>query len=184
MKKIAFLAAVVTMMATNIQAQKYFTKEGKITFHAGTSVEDIDATTSTATCVIDAATGDMQWSVLVKGFKFERALMEEHFNENYMESNTYPNSTFKGKIDNINAVKFTTDGVYKVKVSGKLTMHGETKDITTDGTITVKAGKITADSKFTVNPADYKISIPGAVKDKISNNIEIVVSANIAELKK
>lgn len=184
MKKVLSLLAILTVSATSMMAQKYFTKEGNITFHAGTKVEDIDATNAAATCVIDAGTGDMEWSVLIKGFKFKRALMEEHFNENYMESNTYPKSTFKGKIENISSVKFTTDGSYKVKVSGKLTMHGETKDVTTDGTIVVKAGKITADSKFYVNPADYKIAVPSAVQDKISNNIEIVVNANLAELKK
>ncbi len=184
MKKLVFLFAVAVLAATNLDAQKYFTKEGNITFHAGTKVEDIDATNAAATCIIDAGTGDMEWSALVKGFKFKRALMEEHFNENYMESNTYPKSTFKGKIENISSVKFTADGSYKVKVSGKLTMHGETKDVTTDGTIVVKAGKITADSKFYVNPADYKIAVPSAVQDKISNNIEIVVNANLAELKK
>jgi len=184
MKKILSLMAITALAVTSTTAQKYFTKEGNITFHAGTSVEDIDATNTTATCVIDAATGDMEWSVLVKGFKFKRALMEEHFNENYMQSNTFPKSSFKGKIENISSVKFTADGTYKVKVTGKLTMHGETKDIATDGTITVKGGTITADSKFFVNPADFKIEVPATNKDKISNKVEIVVSANLAELKK
>jgi len=184
MKKILSLMAITVLAVTSSTAQKYFTKEGNITFHAGTKVEDIDATNATATCVVDASTGDMEWSTLVKGFKFKRALMEEHFNENYMESNTYPKATFKGKIENISSVKFTADGTYKVKVTGKLTMHGETKDVATDGVITVKAGKITADSKFYVNPGDYKIAVPSAVQDKISNNVEVVVSANLAELKK
>jgi len=101
MKKILSLMAITVLAVTSSTAQKYFTKEGNITFHAGTKVEDIDATNATATCVVDASTGDMEWSTLVKGFKFKRALMEEHFNENYMESNTYPKATFKGKIENI-----------------------------------------------------------------------------------
>jgi hypothetical protein len=184
MKKAMILLVIAIGASSSLIAQKYFTKEGNITFHAGTKLEDIDATNSGATCIIDSQTGDMEWSVLVKGFKFKRALMEEHFNENYMESNTYPKSTFKGKIENISKVQFTTDGSYPVKIAGKLTMHGQTKDIKVDGTINVKGGKIMADSKFFINPADYKIEVPSTVQDKISNNVEVVVQANLSELKK
>ncbi|MFM9984523.1 MAG: YceI family protein [Flavobacteriales bacterium] len=184
MKKLFLSIALISSFTVAIQAQKYFTKEGKINFHAGTSVEDIDGTSNTATCVIDSKTGDIQWSVLVKGFHFDRALMEEHFNETYMESNTYDKATFKGKIDNISSVNFTKDGTYAVKVSGDLTMHGVTKKITVDGTIAVKGGVISCNAKFYVNPKDYNINIPSAVQDKITNNIEINVSAALAELKK
>ena len=110
--------------------------------------------------------------------------MEEHFNENYMESNTYDKATFKGKVDNITSVNFTKDGTYNVKVTGDLTMHGVTKKMTVDGTIVVKGGVISCNSKFYVNPKDYNINIPSAVQDKITNNIEINVSASLAELKK
>jgi hypothetical protein len=175
---------LVLVSTGSLLAQKYFTKEGNITFHAGTKLEDIDAATSSATCIIDSKTGDIEWSVLVKGFKFKRALMEEHFNENYMQSTTYPKSTFKGKIENISSVKFGADGSYPVKISGKLTMHGQTKDIQVDGTINVKGGMINADSRFYINPTDYKIEIPSTVKDKISNNVKVVVQANLSELKK
>lgn len=183
MKHILFFAAMFAAFQS-VNAQKYFTKEGKIAFHAGTKVEAIDGTSSTATCVVDSKTGDMEWSVLVKGFHFESALMEEHFNENYMESNTYPKATFKGKIDNIASVNFTKDGTYNVKVTGNLTMHGVTKQVSVDGTIVVKGGVVSLNSKFNVNPKDYNIAIPSAVQDKISNNIEIIVAASLAELKK
>jgi len=171
-------------MTPSIHAQKYYTKAGSIAFHAGTQLEDIDATNNTSICMVDAASGDMEWSTLIKGFKFKRALMEEHFNENYMESNTYPKSTFKGKIDNIASVKFTTDGNYKVKVSGKLTLHGITRDITTDGTVKVSGTKITMDSKFYIKPSDYNIVVPSTVQDKIAGNVEVVVQADLLPLKK
>lgn len=176
--------AVATTIVSSINAQKYFTKAGKIHFYSTTKVENIEATSNTATCVLDAATGDIQWSVLVKGFHMEQALMEEHFNENYMESSKFPKADFKGKIENMSAVNLKTDGTYTVKVKGDLTMHGVTKNISTDATIIVKGGVITCDSKFYINPEDYKITIPGAVKDKISNNVEITVSGILAELKK
>lgn len=184
MKNLILSIAIIAALSNSLSAQKYFTKEGKINFFAGTKVEDISANTGSATCVIDAATGDIQWSVLVKGFHFERALMEEHFNENYMESSKFPKSEFKGKIENIGSVNFKADGTYNVKVKGDLTMHGVTKNITTDATITVKGGVISCTSKFFVNPKDFNIAIPSAVQDKISNNIEINVSGTLAELKK
>jgi YceI-like domain len=183
MKKVLFIA-ILSSVSFFTQAQKYFTKDGSIKFFSDAKMEKIQATNNKATCVIDAATGDMQWSVLIKGFVFENAFMGEHFNETYMESDKFDKSTFKGKIDNISAVNFKADGTYKVKVSGAMTMHGVTKNITVDGTITVKGGAITSDSKFYVKPSDYGIVIPGDKADTISNNIEITVKSNLQELKK
>jgi len=183
MKKVIFVLALSMGITSLLNAQKYFTKEGKIHFFSATTVENIEATSNTATCVLDAATGDVEWSVLVKGFKFEKALMEEHFNENYMESNTFPKATFKGKAD-LSSVNLKKDGTYKTKVSGDLTIHGVTKPISTDATFTVAGGKITSDSKTYVNPKDFNITIPAAVKEKISDKIEVTVNATLAELKK
>ncbi len=184
MKKVMMTLTVAIAFAGSLSAQKYFTKEGKIHFFSTTKVEDISATSSTATCVLDAGTGDIQWSVLIKGFRMEKALMEEHFNENYMESTTFPKAEFKGKVENIASVKMTVDGTYNVKVTGDLTMHGVTKNITSDATITVKGGVITCNSKLFVNPEDYKITIPATVQEKISKNIEVTVSGTLAPLKK
>lgn len=184
MKKISVILVLVVLFLNETHAQKIYTKEGIIGFHAGTKLEDIDATNSRATCIIDKSTGDMEWSVLVKGFKFKRALMEEHFNENYMESNTFPKATFKGKISAISDVKFGADGVYNVKVNGKLSIHGVTNDIATNGKIIVKNGISSVESKFNVVPEDYKIEIPSAVRDKIAKSVEITVSGNLLELKK
>lgn len=184
MKKIAlsiiFIFAVVAMS----NAQKYFTKTGQVTFTSDAPLEKIEAKNNTATCVIDAATGNMQMALLIKSFKFEKALMQEHFNENYMESSKYPKATFKGKITNISDVNFKKDGTYKVKVSGNLTMHGVTKAIETDGEIIVKGKSITAKATFKVAVADYKIEIPKVVREKIAKEVEIDVNLKLAELKK
>ena len=102
--------------------------------------------------------------------------MEEHFNENYMESDKYPKAIFKGKINNLSVVNFSADGNYPADISGELTIHGVTKSIKTPATIHVKGGVVSADSKINVKPADYKISIPGVVKDNIAETIEITIS--------
>lgn len=184
MKKTILTIAVLAVTSMAASAQKYFTKDGSIRFFSTTKVENIEATNNKATCVLDATTGDLEWSVLVKGFVFEKALMEEHFNENYMESGTFPKAGFKGKIENMASLKLSNDGTYPVKVTGDMTMHGVTKKITTDATITVVGGKISTSSKLYVNPKDYNITIPAPVQGKISDKIEVTVSGTLQELKK
>jgi polyisoprenoid-binding protein YceI len=114
----------------------------------------------------------------MKSFHFEVALMEEHFNENYMESTKFPKSTFSGTIENMAAVKTTVDGIYTSKVSGKLTIKDVTKDVSTIGTFTVKAGVVNTKATFAINPEDYNIDIPKTVSGKISREIKITVDAD------
>jgi polyisoprenoid-binding protein YceI len=104
--------------------------------------------------------------------------MEEHFNENYMESDKFPKSTFKGSISNIKDVNFAKDGTYKVSTAGTLTMHGVSKQVTIPATITIKGGKISASSTFMVLLSDYNIAIPSVVKDKIAKDIKITVNCD------
>lgn len=164
-------------VATQLYAQKYIARTGKVTFFSSTPLENIEAFNNEAASVIDASTGDFAFQLPIKSFTFEKALMQEHFNENYMESSKYPKSTYVGKITDMSAVDFTKDGKYNVETKGKLTMHGVTKDVTIPATITVKGGEVTANAKFLVNPDDYKIKIPGVVKDKIAKNIEVTVNS-------
>ena len=124
----------------------------------------------------DTTTGNLQFAVTMKGFEFERALMQEHFNENYVESDQFPKSEFKGQISNNSSVSYATNGEYPVSVKGKLTMHGITKDVEANGKLVIKNGKIAATSVFTVLLADYKISIPGLVADKVSKSAKIIVN--------
>jgi polyisoprenoid-binding protein YceI len=182
MKKLILIALALFTLC-NADAQKYFTKTGKINFAAGSAIEKIEADNSKATSVIDVATGAIEWSVLMKGFTFEKALMQEHFNENYVESTKFPKAVFKGKIANIGAVQLSKDGVYPAEISGTLEMHGQTKPVKSKANFTVKGGKITASSTFKVLLADYKIDIPALVKDKISKEAAISVEANYQLLK-
>jgi polyisoprenoid-binding protein YceI len=177
MKKF-FLAAAFIAGTLSTQAQKFFTKNGNISFNSKTAIENIAATSNQVTAVIVPATGDMQFSVLVTTFHFEKALMEEHFNETYMESNKYPKASFKGKIDDISKVNFTKDGTYAITVTGDMTMHNVTKKTTTPGSVTIKAGKISAAAQFIVKLADYKIDVPKVVRNNISETVTIKVACN------
>lgn len=173
----AFFMAFVMAAPTALQAQdKYFTKDGTISFFSATSMEDIEAANNKVTSVMEKSTGKIEFAVLMKGFTFEKALMQEHFNENYVESDKFPKSTFKGTITDIANVNFAKDGVYNVTVSGDLTLHGVTKPVTAKGTIEVKGDNLLAKSTFKILLSDHGIAIPAVVKDNISKSIEIRVS--------
>jgi hypothetical protein len=167
-------------MAAN--AQKYMTKNGYIGFFSHTSMEDIKGDNNQVVGAIDVSTGEMVFQAVIKSFHFDRTLMEEHFNENYMESDKIPKSTFKGKITNLSSVDFSKNGTYDVTVEGDLTIHDVTNKISTKGTIQIVSGGINADSKFNIVPEDYKISIPGVVRDKINKNLEVTISMKYTPL--
>jgi hypothetical protein len=153
----------------------YFTRTGKVEFHAGTSLEDIDAVNNEVTSVLDIQKGTIAFQVLVKSFHFRRALMEEHFNENYLESSKYPKATFNGKVSNIDQINFFTDGTYPANVEGTLSMHGTSKLINATATIIVKNKKVSAICNFVAKTDDYNIKIPAVVADKISKDVNISV---------
>ncbi len=176
MKKIFLSATLLFIISGIAKAQKYYTKNGNISFFSKTSLEDIKADNNQVMSVLNAGTGELQFSVLIKSFHFPKALMEEHFNENYMESAKYPKSTFKGTVADISKVNFVVDGTYPVTVSGELTIHGVTKKVTTNGKFVVKGGKITGNAVFSVALADYKIEVPKLVENNIAKNIEITVN--------
>ena len=165
-----------------VNAQKYMTKNGFIGFYSHTPMEDIKAENNQVVGALDISTGEMVFQALIKSFHFDRALMEEHFNENYMESDKIPKSMFKGKITNLSAVDFTKNGAYDVTVEGDLTIHDVTNKITTKGTIEVVSGGINANSKFNIIPEDYKITIPGVVREKINKNLEVTIAMKYAPL--
>lgn len=176
MKKILLTAILAAIVNIAMVAQKYYTKNGNISFFSSTSMEDIKADNNQVMSVLNVQTGELQFSVLIKSFHFKKTLMEEHFNENYMESSKYPKSTFKGTVADISKVNFSKDGSYPVNVSGDLTMHGVTKKVTTTGTLNIQGGKITGTAVFKVALADYNISVPKVVEGNISKTIEIKVN--------
>jgi len=171
MKRLAFFLFFITL-TFSVNAQKYMTKNGYIGFFSHTAMEDIKADNNQVAGILDISTGEMVFQALVKSFHFDRALMEEHFNENYMESDKFPKSSFKGKLTNLSSVDFSKPGTYAVDVEGDLTIHDVTNKVSTKGTIEVIQGGINANSKFNISPEDYKINIPGVVRDKINKRSE------------
>ena len=167
---------LIFISAMSISAQDvFFTKTGKITFFSSTAMEDIDATNNEVSSFLNKSNGEFVFAVLIKGFHFEKALMEEHFNDKYMESTKFPKADFKGKIASLADVNFAKDGDYKVKVSGNLTIHGETKVVTSDGVISIKGGKISAKSIFNVLLADYKIE---RINKNLAESIKVTVDVH------
>lgn len=184
MKKILFSLTALVFVFSGLHAQKYFTREGKVSFYSDAPMEKIEAVNNSATSVIDAETGKMEFAVLIKAFQFEKALMQEHFNENYLESSKFPKAIFKGEIINDDEVDFTKDGSYTARVKGEMTIHGVTNPFETQGKITVKNGQISAFSQFDIEVADYKIEIPGVVRDNIAKTVQVTANFDYQPFKK
>lgn len=168
---LVFIPAFFTAVAQN----RYFTKDAKINFNSSTPLEDIVANTNQATSFIDTDKNEVVISVLTSSFIFRRALMQEHFNENFMESAKYPKAKFTGKI--ITPVDWKSEKTVIADVKGDLTIHGTTKEITVKATITPGQGKIVAGTEFTVTPEEFKIIIPAVVRDKIAKEVKIKMDA-------
>ncbi len=184
MKKITFVLLIFLAFAIQSNAQKYITKNGNITFYSDGPLEKIEARNNQVNSALNTETGDFVFKVLMKSFVFEKALMQEHFNENYIESDEFPIAIFKGKVTNVSYDEFSTNGKYEAIIEGELTMHGETQKIETNGTFDVVKKGITGTSNFKIGLADYKISIPGAVTGKIAEEIEISVDVMLKPLNK
>lgn len=186
MKKTFAILALVLATGTTMFAQIYQGKQNKITFFSHTAMEDISATDTVAIMVLNTTSNKVIASVDVRGFRFANALMEEHFNENYMETGkqgpkdakgnvTYPNrmATFNGKINE--TIDYTKDGTYNVTMTGDLTVHNVKKPRTLNATLVIKGGVITMDCKFNILLVDHDIAVPTAVGQKIAESIEVTV---------
>ncbi|MBL7753182.1 MAG: YceI family protein [Chitinophagaceae bacterium] len=180
MKEIVFtLLAFVSFQA---MGQKYMTKTGTIDFNSKAPLETIEGKNKAVACLLDTKTGALDFVVQIKSFVFDKQLLQEHFNENYMESDKFPKATFKGVISNLAAINFSKDGEYKAEAKGKLTIHGITRDVTYQGKVIVRNGKLMLTSLFNLLLADYNISIPSAVKDKIAKEVKVNVNATLEKL--
>lgn len=176
MKKI-ILITMLYVSAIGISQEKKISKTGKITFEASVpSFEEVLATNTNVTFVLNTATGEIASLALMKGFRFKVALMEEHFNENYIESDQYPKAIFKGKIQDF-ALNSLTTGPQDFIIKGKLELHGKVKDITAKARISMSGSGISIVSNFDVNASDFNIAIPSVVKNKVSNEINIQIVA-------
>ena len=169
MKNIMLIALLLS--STFVSAQQYLTREARLDFDAGSPLEDIEAFTESGSAVYDANTGKIGVQVLMTSFQFKRALMQEHFNENYVESEKFPKASFKGLYSEGN-------------VSGGLTIHGVTKEIKVPARLNQENGNFVLVTSFDITLADYDVKIPSAVANKISKKASIQVHATLKKISK
>jgi len=173
------LLAIILLTGSHlyIKAQEVLTaQDTKISFFSSTPIEDIEGISKTGASVIDITKGDIIFKVRNTSFQFEKKLMQEHFNENYMESEKYPFSEFKGKIDD--PAKLKQNGTHYVNVSGILNVHGVAKSYSTKAKIVIQDGSINATCSFDVQTADHKIKIPSIVVKNIAEVMKVNITAN------
>lgn len=176
MKKIVITTlSILSAFAINAQ-NLYATKNGNVSFYSKTPVEDIHATSNTVSGLINTD-GAVAFIINNTSFDFPNKLMQEHFNEKYMESDKYPLSTFKGKINE--PVDFSKDGEHKVTVTGVLNIHGVEQNRTIPGVLKISNGELSVESNFKVKVADHKITIPKLVIAKIAEEIDVQVLAKL-----
>lgn len=168
--KIFVLIVGFGCVSLNAGAQKYSTEKTFVSFFSDAAIEDITAENTKTAGVFNAATSDIAFSVPIKEYQFEKSLMQEHFNEKYMETEKFPKATFQGKVSGYDP---TATGVQKVTSKGKLAIHGETKEVEIPGTIEKQGDKLLMKSKFTVKLADYKIAIPQLLWQNIAEQVEV-----------
>ncbi len=173
MKQLLFILSILSTHTIGM-GQLLMSKNAMISFHSHTFLENIDAENKQVMAVIDMGKKNIAFSCLMKQFIFPRKLMQEHFNENYVESDKFPKATFSGSYTE--DVPTGKQGNYPVLVKGKLTLHGVTRALTIPAMLAVKNGNITGSATFKLNPADFNISIPLIVRDKIEKENTVKVN--------
>lgn len=173
MKTICFIV-LTALFYLPLQAQTYVTRNGNVSFYSKTPLEDIKAENNQAFAAVDLTKKSVAFTLLQRNFLFPKQLMQEHYNENYVESEKFPKAQFSGTFSGDVASK---PGTYKVQVNGQLTLHGVTQQVSLPAELEVQEGKMTAKAAFAVKPSDYNIKIPSLVKDKIASQINIQIVA-------
>lgn len=170
------LTIIMTWVMFDASSQIWMAKNAKIRFFSTTPIEDIEAITQTAAGALNLKTGRIFFKATMKSFKFEKALMQEHFNENYVESDKFPYAEYDGIIQNIPELK--VDGTYEILIKGYLTLHGVKAPRDVKATLKLKDGKLESKAVFLVPCHEHSIKIPNVTRKNISDNIEVTVDAN------
>ncbi len=182
MKKLIPTFLMIAAFTVATQAQIYQSKATEVTFFSTAPLENITAVNKVVKPLLNTKTGDVNIKVPITGFIFEKALMQEHFNENYMESEKYPDAKFVGKIEE--TIDFSKDGTHKVNIKGKLTMHGVEKERTIQATLVIKGGEISIESKFKVTLKDHNITVPELVFQKIAETVDVTLKSTMVPFQK
>lgn len=166
----------ICLLTMHVHAQDIFiSKNAAVSFFSSTVMEDIEGKSTTASSVINAKTREIIFKVSNTSFQFKKKLMQEHFNENYMESDRFPFSKFSGRITD--DTDLTKDGNYTVNVEGNLDIHGVTKPYQCKVTLLIAQGIITAKTTFKVKIEDHQIKVPSLVFKNIAEFVEVRLSA-------
>lgn len=177
--KTKILSLFILVGLNGFAQKKMLTKTGRLTFEASVpAFEEIKAKNESVTCIMNPATGEIASLALIKSFRFKVALMEEHFNENYMESDSYPKATFKGKIDNFDLSKLTAIAK-EYSIRGKMEIHGKIKDITITAKIKKSDNSIDIISDFFISTDDFGIEIPSVVSNKVSKKVAVKLDVSL-----
>jgi polyisoprenoid-binding protein YceI len=171
MNKIVNCLVIIILISIKANAQLYITQTGESSFFSETPLENVSAANKQVAAIVNITSGELAIKIQNVAFRFPNKLMEEHFNENYMETSKYPNATFKGKIQE--KIDFQKNGIYDVSVKGLLDIHGVKQERTLKGKVTIEKEKITMDCNFEVKLVDHKIDIPTLVIAKIAESIAV-----------
>ena len=172
--RIIFLALMVPLFGKDI----YFTRSGTVSFFSSTPIEDIKAINEQTTCVLDIETGDVSFRIPIRGFIFKNGLMQEHFNENYLESDRYPNASFTGNIEGWKDITLS-EKLQPVPLKGTMNIHGISKDISESGNILMKGNRVIGSATFKITVADYEIEIPKILRDNIAKVVDVTVDISL-----
>lgn len=174
MKKLLTVLGVLVLLTNTSFAQIHLCKNGNISFFQETSVEDIDARSTKLLSVLNTENNMIAYKVDMQSFLFEKSLMQDHFNENYVESGKYPTAVFKGVINE--KIDWTKDGTYDITSTGDMVMHGVTKRITEKGKLTIKNGELSISNFFTIKFTDYGVEIPSLLSKQLAESVEVTIN--------
>lgn len=168
------------LFALNLNAQKFFTRTGTTQFEVSEKAfEPVEAINNSTTAILDLSTGRVAVQVFMAGFEFKNALMQEHFNENYMDSHTYPKATLKGILEDFSIARMSKDSLFTLNAT--LTIKGIEQEIQTPVFLKESNNRIHVATNFSVRPEDFNIDIPSLVRDKIAQQIQISVEYELIE---
>jgi polyisoprenoid-binding protein YceI len=178
MKNRKFHFLIIFLICPIFAKDIYFTRSGIISFFSSAPLENIEAVNEQVTCVLDMETGEVAFRVPVPSFTFKNGLMQEHFNENYLESEKYPHASFKGSIDDWDLIMLSNES-QQVKLTGIMNIHGVSHEVKYTGMISKIDEQIRGSAKFKIIVADYEIKIPKIVRDNIAKVVDVTVNLNL-----
>jgi hypothetical protein len=181
MRKINLIILFISI-ANILCGQVFISENGEVSFYSYAPIEDITAISKQVNGIVNTVTGEVAFMIPMRSFKFEKALMEEHFNDKYIESEKYPQATFKGSINE--KIDYSKNGNHNISAKGKLTIHGKEKEVNQNATLEVQTDKLILQTEFLVALKDYDISIPQILFNNIADTVSVKLKATYVPFKK